>query len=255
MKQRYLLLPILIILIFSCESKLYPPTDPPVLSNIVLTSSSYTSATSNVYQGDTVFLTVNVDDPEDDPETLIVSILSGSTEVASEEFGESRIHDGEYWEGWFETESLALGSYTVRLTPIDKEGNEGASLEKDFVVENNIKLSVTIADVTITLDGDTNDWLAPGEDSDPLDGIDESGEPFRVIFDITNTSAVKIDLAHIKLNVLDVGLNILDEGTAVVSGIEAGETLIDQQLIISLRNDDDVTSIDYIPAESSVKIY
>jgi hypothetical protein len=255
MGQKYLLVPILIILIFSCESKLYPPTDPPVLSNIVLTSSSYTSATSNVYQGDTVFIAVDVEDPEDDPETLNVSILSGSTEVDSEEFGESRIHDGEYWEGWFETETLAIGSYTLRLTPFDKEGNEGDPLEKNFEVEDNIKLSVTIADVTITLDGDANDWMFPAEETVPDDGIDESGEPFRVIFDITNNSAVKIDLAHIKLNVEYPITVIIDEGTAVVSGIEAGETLLNQQLILSLRIGDDVNRVSYIPAESSVTIY
>lgn len=201
-------------------------------------------------------MTVDVADPEDDPETLSVSILSGSTEVLSEEFGESRIHDGEYWEGWLETNDLAVGSYTLNFTATDKEGNISDTISQSFEIEIDPGPTVMADLITTTLTVTVNPvWLADGEDSDLLDGIDEDAEPFRVLFEITNNSAVKIDLAYIKINVEDSLNAIIEEGIATVTALEAGEIRIDQQMRFNIPDDTNVDHVLYSDTESSVVIY
>jgi len=257
MGLRRLKLPVLLCLLLSCESELYPPTDPPVLSNLVLTSSSYKEPTTAAIQGDTVFLTVAVEDPEGDPETLTLSITSNGTEVDRVEYGESRIHDGAHWEGWFETAGLGVGSYTLNFTASDKEGNIGSTLSQSFNIETNLKATVTIADITVGLAGDATDWLEDGEDSDIGDGIDESGEPFRAVFDITNNSSLLIDLVNIKLNVLDGASAVIEGDVITITALAAGETRTDQKLKLNILDAvaAGVSQVIYVPAESSIVIY
>lgn len=244
-----------LILILACESELYPPTEPPVLSNLILTSSSYKDPTTSAIQGDTVFLTMTVEDPEGDPETLSLSILSDNTEVMAVEYSESRIHDGTSWEGWFESAGLTPGIYNLNLTARDKEGNISDPLSQDFEIESNIKGTVTIADISIGLAGDATDWLEDGEDSNPGDGIDESGEPFRIVFDITNTSSLQIDLANIKLNVEDASNAVIDGDVITITALAAGETRTDQILKLNILDATNVVRAVYVPTESSVIIY
>ncbi|MDC7233830.1 MAG: hypothetical protein PQJ58_11415 [Spirochaetales bacterium] len=230
-------LPFIFILIFSCESRLYPPTDPPVLSNLVLTSTSYDDATTSTFEGDTVLFTLGVEDPEEDPDILTLSITSGGTAVQTEEYSDSRIHDGNSWEGWFETEALATGSYTLDFTATDKEGNVSETLSQDFTIETDIKGTVTTADLAVSNfkaylagyypDVSVYDIVPPGYET--------NDELFTVGFDLTNNSMVKIDLVYVPFTVFmewdnpsddpDAGIEDYEySGTAIVSSIDPGET-------------------------------
>lgn len=233
MRQVLFLSVILIILGSSCESRLYPPTDPPVLSGLILTSSSYNSSTNRTYLGDTVFLSIEVEDPEDDPEILTLSILTGETEISSQEYGESRLHENSHWEGWFETDELAVGSYTLSFTAIDKQGNRSEALNQDFMIESNIKETVTTADITV------GGYSVALKDEVP-------DEPFTISFTVTNNSLVKLDIVYVPFTVImdwdnpnddpDNGVEEYEySGTAAVSSIDPAAT-VDGKLRLNILN-------------------
>lgn len=260
MGPRYLLLPFLLIISLSCESRLYPPTDPPILSDLVLTSSSYNSSTTKTFRGDTVFLVVSVVDPEEDPETLDLSITSEGTEVASEEYGESRIHDGISWEGWFETSNLAVGSYALNFTATDKAGNISETLSQSFSIETDLKTTVTTADITISAVSIALKDEVPDE-------------PFTISFSLTNNSLVKLDLVYVPFTVIMDWDNPSDDpddgeeeyvysGTGIVSSIDPGDT-VEGKLRLNILNGtydntkpvNDANENNYDEADCTITIY
>lgn len=255
MDKKYLLLPFLIILIFSCESKLYPPTDPPVLSDLVLTSSSYNSSTTKTYKGDTVFLIIAVEDPEEDPETLTLSIISEGTELASEEYGESRIHDESSWEGWFETSDLTVGNYTLNFTATDKEGNISETLSQSFSIETNIKSTVSTDEILLTVSDPPT--LAGDDTENPED-------PFKILYTVTNNSSVTIDTVHTPFTVnitwtdpdTAISETVIYKGVGITSDI-APATEVASILKLNIQNTaaNVYDSMTYDEADCTITIY
>ena len=209
MFRRLWYIPLLLIFLMSCESELYPPTYAPVLSNLVMTTSSFRTQTTTGYENDTVFFTLDVDDSEDDPYTLDLSILSAGVEVQAEEFSESRIIDGSYWEGWFDSTGQVPGAYTLNFTATDKEGNISALFTGNYTIIADARTPVTAADVAFTYVS----YLPP---DDPLntDGI------AMVTYTVQNNSAVTIDQVKVVFPVT-VDATLYSE-TGSVTGLAAG---------------------------------
>ncbi|MDA3958930.1 hypothetical protein [Oceanispirochaeta sp.] len=230
-----------LLILFSCESSLYPPTYPPVLSDISLTSSSSKTATNSVIQGDTVFLTVAVDDPENDSLTLTISILSGGTEIKSLEVNDSCIYDGTSWETWFETDDLALGDYTLALTPTDKEGNKGDTLTEIFTVTENLKANVTTADISIS--------AVSYEVKNTT-----TGEPFIITFSVTNSSPVTLDIVHVPFDAEDSSDTVLDSGVGIITSIPSGATK-EGYLKLNIQVTENCDELIYSFANCTITIY
>ena len=260
-KRALSFLPVLLLtwgIFLSCESELYPPTDPPVLSNIVLTCDSSRSATTSVRAGDTVYVSVDVEDPEDDPETLALSVLSGGSIVASNEVSSSRIFDDTTWETWFETTGLATGSYSVSLTATDKDGNEGDAVSKDFSITADDRSTVDVSAGAITISG--VDYILKNADvSDPHNAsyTPATGDPFRIVYSVTNNTTVTIDVLEIPFTVnvtYDDPVNGATAETystvAVTTSLEGGATA-SGICNISILNDDRTIILPIIHDEAS----
>ena len=200
-------------ILLSCESELYPPTDPPTLSNIVLTSDSYRDSTTTVREGDTVYVSVDVTDPEEDPETLNLSVLSGGSEVINREVSASRIFDGTTWETWFDSTGLATGAYSVSLTATDRDGNTGEAVTKDFSITADTRPPTSSGTGVITIDSAT--WVV--KDTIP-------NEPFTITFSITNISSLTLDIVQVPFSAEDASSTLLDAATGTITSIDPGET-------------------------------
>ena len=269
MKSKATCLPAFLLIVLmqfsSCESQFYPPTDPPTLSNIILTSDTYHDATSTVREGDTVFVSVDVSDPEGDPETLNLSVLSGDSEVVNSEISSSRIFNSKTWETWFDSAGLTTGSYSIRLSAVDRKGNESDTLSRDFTITADDRMTLDLAGGDINIFGDGYILKDADPDINPYDPAPATGEPFRITFSIKNNSSLKIDLLEIPFT---VNMNWDDDdnpGTpdvidtynpiAIVSGLEAGETrdCICNAYIQNTRRS--FNSIAYTEANCSATIY
>ena len=228
-----ILLMVVLLLLPACESDLYPPTDAPTLSNIVLTSDSYRNPTSTVREGDTVFVTVDVSDPENDPQLLNLQILSGGSPVLTEEFCSSCIAtDERSWETWFDSSSLSTGPYSVNLQAIDSDGNTSDSISKNFDITSDITGNILPGDIAIALLPGTENWT-PRNTS--------TGEPFTVDFTVTNNFSMAVDIVRFTINIQDNLGATQHSGTAVATSIESGETKAGQlRLNIPNVNDPDI---------------
>jgi len=241
---------------FSCESRLYPPTYPPVFSGIVLTSTSVKTSTDSVYQGDTVFISVNVEDPEDDPSYLNVSLKSGDTEVMSKTVSDSRIFDGTVWETWLETDEVATGTYTLILTATDKEENEGDPVSTSLTLTDDIRSLVTTADIAVS-----------GVTHTVKDDV--SGEPYTITFSVTNNSAVQIDWITVPFTVnmeYDNPLLVNDggitdpsqeyyTGNGIVTSLAAGDTKTGYLRLNIQNTDRTFVSETFAAADCTITIY
>ena len=244
----------------SCESKLYPPTDPPELSNMVITSDSYRSSTTTVRAGDMVYISVDVSDPEDDPETLSLSVLSGETEVASNEVSASRIFDDTTWETWFDSDGLAVGSYSINLTAEDSEENESDTLSEDFTIEADNRSSVDVTAGAITI-ADVDYILKDADASDPYNAsyTPATGEPFRITYSVTNNTDIKIDILKIPFTVnidwdddsdpLTPAVAEAYNAEAIVSDLDGGETL-NKSCNVSILNTNRTVNLPIVYAEA-----
>jgi len=235
------------LLIASCESSLYPPTYPPVLSDIVLTSTSSKTATDTVYLGDTVFISVTVEDPEEDPATLDISLQSGGgTEILADSVSDSRIFDGTEWETWINTDGIPIGTYTLVLTATDKEGNQGDPVSTDLIITADIQALVTTADIAISAVSHTIKDEIPGE-------------PYTITFSLTNNSAVLMDRVSVPFTVTmnNTATATLEyyTGSGIITTLAAGETKTGY-LRLNIQNvDRTFVSETWAEADCTITIY
>ncbi|QEN09759.1 hypothetical protein EXM22_17870 [Oceanispirochaeta crateris] len=233
----------------SCESSLYPPTYPPVLSDLTITTTTSNEATTSIIQGDTVYISVNVEDPEDDSSTLSITVLSDETEIYSKEIDDSWIFGGLIWENWFDTDDMDLGDYTLQLIATDDEGNEGDPITESITVTSNLKTSVDTSDITIS----AVSYTLKDEVQD---------EPFTITFSVSNNSPVTIDIVHVPFTVTatyDNGVDTAEiktiEGDGVITNIPAGSTKEGYLKLNVQTNFTTYNSMSYAEADCTITIY
>ncbi len=241
-----ILLLIVMLWLPACESSLYPPTDAPTLSNIVLTSDSYRDPTTTVREGDTVFVTVEVSDPEDDPETLYLNVLSGGSSILSEEISCSCIADEVRWEAWFDSSGLPTGPYSISLAAEDTDGNISGSLSKDFDITSDETANVLPGDITVILPPGPENWTPKN---------DATGEPFTVDFTVTNNFTLPIDILKIPIDIEDSTSVVRHREIAIVTSIDNGDTKAGQlRFYIPDTSNPDITGGEAIADTANMEI-
>ncbi len=256
----------------SCESKLYPPTDPPTLSNILITSDSSHTDASTIREGDTAFVSVDVSDPENDPETLFLNVLSGNSTVLNNRVSSSRIFNGTTWETWFDTDGLSTGSYSLSLSAEDRKGNESVTVSRDFTITADERVSIDVSAGAITISS-VSYILKDASPDEPLDILQGTGNPFRLVYSISNNTDMKIDILKIPFSIhidwTHTGDHDNDPSTAdqefteaetytpeaVVSSLGGGETRECVCNVYILNNGRTVSSVDYNEAFCTATIY
>jgi len=232
-----ILIPLL--LVFACDLDSGGSGNPPELSNMVVTSTSFREATDTVYTGDSVYVSVDVTDEESDAAVLTMEVLTSSGETAvKKEYGDYAIYDSSVWKMYFETGGMTAGTYTIRLSAADQSANAGNVLTKNLSITASPNTAVSASDLTINIAG----WTPAA-----------SGEPFTINYSIRNNSSVEIDRIHTTFRLLDVSSNVLDREEGVICGLGAGETKTDS-VGVSTLNSSSVNDVDFDP-DVSIVIY
>ncbi len=223
-------------LFLSCEISDSTAGKDPALSGFSITSYSFRSYSETVYLGDDIYISVTVDDPDDDPESLDVTVYDAAGNTAYSDTIESTfIHEGTAWEFVIDGAALAAGSYTLELQAVDTEGNESNLINAAFSIVTNPKGSVTAGDITVTVDS----WAALGTSSTLLE----------ISYHVTSTAAVAIDQVTVSFDVLDAGMTSIGTTTGTLNNVGATASST------AVANVTDVAVANSIPTTHTITFY
>ena len=235
-------IPVLLIFLSGCTLSSTDELSSVELSGVTVTSSSFRDETDTVYQGDEVYLAIGVADNDNIAHTLNISVTNSTgTEVASLGIGNFAIYNNTIWKANFSTEDMEAGSYTINIYATDDNKDNSNTVTGSFEIQTDPGGSLTVADLAISI----TSWKTADS---------TEGEPFRIVYQIGNSSSVLIDQIFIPFEIWD-GTTLLDRTTGIVTALAAGETRTDIEAKALIPISQSVTAVNFNADDVLIQFY